>query len=271
MKPLIFALKASPAQRLDLSPLLPHLLAGKTAAEIAAIDLATTREKVTVGDVFTIRAGSTDEIRFEGGSERFDGVGRGLQSGRISVAGDVGMEAGRKMSGGELIVSGDAGPFAGSGMSGGRIEIAGDAGDFLAGPREGEMQGMSGGMLVLRGSAGLRPGDRLRRGTIIIEGQTGDCPGSRMIAGTLVVLGRCGAHPGYLMKRGTIALAKPPALGVTFVDSGLFASSFPGLFCAASAGGKPWRRKALQSAAAALLRRHGGARQGRDLRPGVEL
>lgn len=230
MKPLVFALKAKPAQRLDLSPLLPHLLAGKSVAEIAAIDLATTREKITVGDVFTLRAGSVEELRFDGGSERFDRLGRGLQNGRISVDGDVGIEAGRGMSGGELVVSGDAGPFAGSGMSGGRIEIAGDAGDFLAGPREGEMQGMSGGVLIVRGSVGQRPGDRLRRGTIVIEGHTGDCPGSRMIAGTLVVLGRCGAHPGYLMKRGTIALAKPPVLGATFVDSGMFASSFPGLF-----------------------------------------
>lgn len=230
MKPLIFALKAKPAQRLDLSPLLPHLLAGKSVDEIAAIDLATTREKITVGDVFTLRAGAATEIRFVGGSERFDKIGHGLQSGRISVDGDVGMDAGRAMSGGELVVSGHAGPFAGSGMSGGRIEITGDAGDFLGAPREGEMQGMSGGMLIVRGSAGLRPGDRLRRGTIVIEGNTGDCPGSRMIAGTLVVLGRCGAHPGYLMKRGTIALAKPPALGATFVDSGVFASSFPGLF-----------------------------------------
>jgi formylmethanofuran dehydrogenase subunit C len=225
-----FILKKTPDQRLDLSPLLPHLLSGKTVKEIAAIDLATTREKITVGDVFTIRAGSTQEIRFEGGSERFDGVGRGLQSGRIVVAGAVGIEAGRLMSGGELVVMGDAGPYAGSGMSGGRLEITGNAGDFLAGPREGEMQGMSGGMLVLRGNAAQRPGDRLRRGTIIIEGQTGDCPGSRMIAGTLVVLGRSGAHPGYLMKRGTIALAKPPALGATFVDSGQFASAFPGVF-----------------------------------------
>jgi formylmethanofuran dehydrogenase subunit C len=230
VKPLVFALKAKPAQRLDLAALLPHLLAGKRVHEIAEIDLSTTREKIAVGDVFTIRAGTAEEIRFDGGSERFDGIGRGLQSGRISVDGDVGMEAGRKMTGGELIVTGHAGPYAGSCMSGGRLEISGDAGDFLAAPREGEMLGMTGGMLVVRGSAGLRPGDRLRRGTIVIEGDTGDCPGSRMIAGTLVVLGRCGAHPGYLMKRGTIALAQPPGLGATFVDSGPFASSFPGVF-----------------------------------------
>jgi formylmethanofuran dehydrogenase subunit C len=230
VKPFVLTLKLSPAQRLDLSPLLPHLFAGKTAGEIAAIDIATTREKITVGDVFTIAVGDGEEIRFEGGSERFDGIGRGLQSGQIIVNGEVGMEAGRQMSGGALTISGGAGPYAGSCMSGGRIEIGGDAGDFLGGPREGEMQGMSGGMLVVRGSAGERPGDRMRRGTIVIEGQTGHCPGSRMIAGTLVVLGRCGAHPGYLMKRGTIALAKPPALGATFVDAGQYASAFPALF-----------------------------------------
>ncbi len=224
------SLKASPPQRLDLSPLLPHLLAGKTAAEIAAIDISTTREKITVGDVFSVRAGSTDEIRFEGGSERFDGIGRGLQVGKILVAGDVGMDAGRLMSGGDVIVEGDTGPYAGSGMSGGRLEVKGDVDDFLGAPREGEMQGMTGGMLIVRGSAGQRPGDRLRRGTIIIEGATGDCPGSRMIAGTLIVLGRSGAHPGYLMKRGTIALAKPPTLDATFVESGPYASAFSAMF-----------------------------------------
>ena len=104
-------LKSTPTQRLDLSALLPHLLAGKTVAEIAAIDLATTREKIAVGDVFTVRAGSTDEICFEGGSERFDGIGRGLQKGRITVVGEVGMEAGRQMSGGELVIEGDTGPL----------------------------------------------------------------------------------------------------------------------------------------------------------------
>ncbi len=230
MKPLTLTLKLNPTQRLDLSSLLPHRLAGKSVAEISAIDIATTREAVTVGDVFTVRAGDAEEIRFEGGLERFDGIGHGLQNGRIVVEGDAGMNAGRLMAGGELLVSGNVGPYAGSGMTGGRIEIIGDAADFLAGPREGEMQGMSGGIIVVRGSAGSRPADRMRRGTIIIEGDTGDCPGSRMIAGTLVILGHCGAYPGYLMKRGTIALASPPELGATFLDSGVFASAFPGLF-----------------------------------------
>jgi formylmethanofuran dehydrogenase subunit C len=227
---LVLALKVTPPQRLDLSALLPHLLADKSSKDIAAIDLATTREKIAVGDLFRIRPGSAEEIRFEGGSERFDGVGQGLQQGRIFVAGDAGINAGRKMTGGDLAISGNVGPYAGSAMAGGRLEILGNAGDFLAAPREGELHGMSGGLLVLRGAAGLRAGDRLRRGTILIEGGAGDWPGSRLIAGTLIVLGRTGLNPGYLMRRGTIVLAKPPTLAATFVDCGQFASSFPAVF-----------------------------------------
>ena len=49
---------------------------------------------------------------------------------------------------------------------GGRLEIRGDAGDFLGAPLEGEMEGMTGGLMIVRGKAGHRAGDRLRRGTI---------------------------------------------------------------------------------------------------------
>ena len=80
---LVLTLKAQPPQRLDLSPLVPNLLKDKSAKEIAAINLATTREPAKIGDIFSIRAGSADEIRFEGGSERFDNLGAAATSGRI--------------------------------------------------------------------------------------------------------------------------------------------------------------------------------------------
>jgi len=76
------------------------------------------------------------------------------------------------MSGGNLVLLATA-AFAGSAMSGGRLEIGGDAGDFLTAPLEGEMEGMTGGLLIVRGNAGERAGDRLRRGTIVIEGAAG--------------------------------------------------------------------------------------------------
>ncbi|MGH6819610.1 MAG: formylmethanofuran dehydrogenase subunit C, partial [Methylocella sp.] len=72
MKPLVLTLKQEPSQRLDLAPLTPHLLEGKPAKDIAAIELQTTRETITVGDIFKIRSGGTESIRFEGGSARLD-------------------------------------------------------------------------------------------------------------------------------------------------------------------------------------------------------
>ena len=55
MSSLTFSLREAPDQRLDLSPLIPQNLAGKTVAEIERIELRTTRVRVTVGDVFRIR------------------------------------------------------------------------------------------------------------------------------------------------------------------------------------------------------------------------
>ncbi len=73
------------------------------------------------------------------------------------------------------------------------IEIAGAADDFLGGPFAGEMAGMRGGIVVVRGDVGERVGDRMRRGTIIVEREAGAYAGSRMIAGTLIMRG---ARPG---------------------------------------------------------------------------
>ncbi len=246
---LVLTLKQEPDQRLDLSPLVPHLLEGKSAAEIAAIELQTTREKRTVGDVFAVKTGAAEAIRFEGGSGRLDNLGAGLKGGDITVEGDVGHAVGHAMSGGRLLINGDAGPFAGSGLSGGRLEIKGDAGDFLGAPLDGEMEGVTGGLIIVRGSAGDRAGDRLRRGTIVVEGAVGDYAGSRMIAGTLIALGGAGLLPGYLMRRGTIVLGSAAALSPTFIDCGahnlVFASVFARLLRLDSKGAAELLEKRL--------------------------
>ena len=63
MRPLSFTPRAAPDQRLDLSPLTPQNLSSRTTAEIAAIELGTTRVRVTAGDVFRIREGDRATIR----------------------------------------------------------------------------------------------------------------------------------------------------------------------------------------------------------------
>lgn len=222
MRPLVLTLKERPPERLDLSGLLPHLLAEKTAAEIARIGVETTRKPLTVGDVFRVRMGDVRHIRIEGSCDRLDWIGHGMTSGEIVVEGDAGSQAGRLMTGGRLTIIGNAGPWAGSGMRGGEIEIRESAGERLGGPLPGETAGMGGGTLIVRGDAGRRAADRMRRGTIVIEGGADAAAGSRMIAGTLIVGGPAGPLPGYLMRRGTIVLgASAEELSPTFVDCGM--------------------------------------------------
>jgi formylmethanofuran dehydrogenase subunit C len=222
VKPLVLSLRQRPDQRLDLSAFVPHRLAGKSVAEIERMDLATSRHRVDVGEVFRVRAGSPEQIRLEGACDRLDLIGHGMISGEMIVEGDVGAKAGRLMTGGRLTIRGDAGPWAASGMQGGHLEIIGSVGDRLGGPLAGEVAGMRGGVVVVGGNAGERGGDRLRRGTIIIQGSAGPYAGSRMLAGTLIVRRAVGALPGYLMRRGTIVCGAPDTvLSSTFVDCGI--------------------------------------------------
>jgi formylmethanofuran dehydrogenase subunit C len=223
VKPLVFTLRQRPDQRLDLSPLVPHLLAGMTATQIERIALQTTRCRVDVGEIFRLRLGDAAQIRIEGGSDRLDQVGHAMSGGEVFVDGDVGAQAGRLMTAGRLTLRGSAGPWVASGMKGGVIEVVGRASDHLGGPLAGEVAGMRGGVVIVRGSVGERAGDRMRRGTIVIEGEAGAYAGSRMIAGTLIVGRRVGPLPGYLMKRGTIVLgAGTSAMSPTFVDCGQY-------------------------------------------------
>ncbi len=248
---MIFTLRAAPDQRVDLSGLTPDGLAGLDRGAIERLAIGTTRAKLVVGDLFGITDGSADEIVIEGGSARFDGVGTGMTRGAVRVNGTVGARAGRGLRGGALSVSGDAGPFAASGMRGGRIEIAGDAGSFLAAPLPGERAGMAGGLVVVRGNAGARAADRMRRGVILVEGSAGACAGSRMIAGTLIACGGAGADAGILMRRGTLVFGNALSPLPTFREAGAPAPVFPRLFA---------RRLESESARAAALLRGIGRR-----------
>ena len=151
MTALTFTLIEEPPGRLDLSPLTPQALAGMQRSDIEKIQIGTSRMPLALGEVFRISGNHVQTIFLEGGSSRFDRVGAGLTEGAIRVAGDVGAQAGRGMRGGRLTVEGNAGPHAGSGMRGGRLEILGDADDHLGAPLAGELAGMNGGVLVVRG------------------------------------------------------------------------------------------------------------------------
>lgn len=210
MRPLSFNLKIQPGFTLDLSPLTPDKLAGKTSAQIKRISLQYGKQKVLVEDMFTISGDDHKNIRFTKGSENLSSVGREMSFGTIEVNGDTGNYSGQYMQGGTLLIQGNAGAWVGNRMSNGRIEIKGNVGDYLGAGLPGEPHGMSNGTIIVTGNAGDRVGDRLRRGYIIIRGKAGDYCGSRMVAGTIIVLDKIGKYPGFGMRRGTIILAKQP-------------------------------------------------------------
>jgi formylmethanofuran dehydrogenase subunit C len=230
VKPFVFQLRNAPDQRVDLSGLTPDRLAGLSVAALERIEVGTTRISTKVGDLFSVSTGDPGCVRFEGGSARFDLVGaKLLPDHSVHVEGDVGAQLGRLAKGGRITVTGSAGAHAGSGNLGAHIEIGGDAGDFLAGPLAGELAGMAGGRMIVRGAAGVRAGDRLRRGVIVIEGAAGEDLGSRLIAGTIVALGDIAGRIGYLNRRGSLILAQRTAPGPTYLDCGGHILTYAGL------------------------------------------
>lgn len=220
MSALTFTLKTAPAQRMDLSPLTPDLLAGKQLTEIAQIELHSGNRKLRVNEVFQIAGDDTSDIVISGANGKLDYIGSHMKTGRITVLGNAGDYLGFEMSGGELIVYGNADAFAASGMSNGLIHIHGDAGDYIGGAIAGNKHGMRGGTVIVTGNAGDRVGDQMRRGLLLIEGNAGNYCGTRMIAGTIGVLGSVGEYLGYGMRRGTMLLTQTPELHPTIVDCG---------------------------------------------------
>ncbi|OAM52875.1 formylmethanofuran dehydrogenase subunit C [Methylovorus sp. MM2] len=220
MSALTFTLKSPAQQRIDLSPLTPDKLAGKSIADIGAILLQSGKTKLRTDEVFAISGDDSNGIVFDNANHKLDYIGSGMKSGKITINGGAGSYLGFQMKKGEIILNGDADAFAASGMADGFIHIKGNVGDFLGAAYFGERKGMKGGTVLVTGNAGERAGDQMRRGLILIEGNVGAYCASRMLAGTIGILGNTGEYLGYGMRRGTLLVTKTPDLHATIQDCG---------------------------------------------------
>lgn len=236
MSALTFECKKTLTQRVDLSPLSCHRISGLKAEEINAIELVSAKNRVRVDEFFNVSGNDSQNVVFKNSSDKFDYVGRDMESGSVLIEGDAGAYLGQGLKGGSINLKGNAGIFAACEMQDGLIEINGNAGDFVGAALSGNKRGMQGGTVLIKGNAGERLGDQMRRGVILVEGNVGDYCGSRMIAGTIAVIGASGDYLGYSMNRGTLLLWQQPRLSATFMDCGLHTSAFlPILF-------KSWRK-----------------------------
>ena len=231
MSALTLTLRDLPQGGLDLAPLTPSALAGKSPDQIRRLRLTHGRRSSALADLFEISGQDSDHLRLREVTPACHHIGQAMTAGRLEVIGNAGMELGRAMSGGEIEVKGHAGDGLGLGMRGGVIDVSGDAGERAGGALPGDTRGMNNGTLVIHGNAGARLGERMRRGLIIVGGNTGPHTGDRMIAGSIVVFGQAGPQVGAGMRRGTLMLAQQPArMPATFNDCGEFELDFMPVF-----------------------------------------
>lgn len=220
MSALTFTLKSHPQLRVDLSPLTPDHLNGKSVADIAAIELHSGNKKLRVDSLFDLAGDDTGNLVFQNTTAKLDFIGRGMKSGSITVNGDAGSYLAFQMKKGDITVNGNADAYAASGMAGGTLKVNGNVSDFLASAIPGDRKGMKGGTVIITGNAGDRAGDQMRRGIVLIEGNVGAYCASRMLAGTIGVMGSVGDYVGYGMRRGTLLLFSTPKLHATLQDCG---------------------------------------------------
>jgi formylmethanofuran dehydrogenase subunit C len=227
MSALTFILKALSQQRIDLSPLTPDMLAGKSHKDINKILLHTGNRKLPLAELFRIKGTDAANIIFANACDKLDHIGAGMTGGQIRIDGDAGAYLAFGILGGHISVNGSTGAYVACGMKNGLVEIKGDAGDFLAAALPGDHRGMAGGTVIVRGNAGDCVGDHMRRGAVLIEGNAGSYCAARMTAGTIAVLGKCGNNAGFAMRRGTLLLRNMPAhLPITFNDCGSHVFNF---------------------------------------------
>jgi formylmethanofuran dehydrogenase subunit C len=219
MSGLRLSLRVPPPERLDLAILRPETFARLSARDIARLPVGTSRLGVRLGDCFDVELRDGSELVIEGGSSRLDNVAQGWTAGTVLVEGDVGQRLARGLAGASVTVRGNAGPFAATQASAGTVIIEGEAAERAGGALHGHMAGLDGATLVVKGRAGDRLGDRMRRGLIVADA-AGDYAAARLIAGTIVA-GTVGDYAGYSMRRGTLLVGSHGAMTPTFVDTGV--------------------------------------------------
>ncbi len=214
----------------------PGSLGSLSSTEVALKQIPVGNTQAELGDLFALEGDAADgHLVIEGNLKNVRRIGQGMASGRLTVKGNVGPEAGSGMSGGSLTIHGDAGPWAGAEMRGGILRIHGNAGDFVGAAYPGSRLGMKDGVILVDGNVGEDVGLSMRRGLIAIMGGSGDGLGRGMVAGSIFAFGAVGKRLGAGMKRGTLALfgktgILPPGILPTFVASGTLRPPFLSIY-----------------------------------------
>lgn len=241
----ILTLKKEPSSRLDLSIMIPQKIINCSSDQICEFKIFDGNLNINFGDFFNVTPLKSKDLLdvskynkkilgitlvFKGDLSKVDFIGAKMNVGKILVYGDVGDYLGFSLSGGYIEVRGSAGIHAGCEMSGGIIKVLRNVGDFGASALPGKLQGMTGGVFLVKGNVGDNFANAMRRGFAIISGDSGRYLASKMVAGTIVIAGKTRSHCGFGMKRGTIIFShSKPNIPSTFVPANYNFNSFWGV------------------------------------------
>jgi formylmethanofuran dehydrogenase subunit C len=89
---------------------------------------------------------------------------------------------------------------------------------------------MSGGSILIEGSAGIEVGMRMKRGVIAVRGMVRDFAGLQMKGGSIFLLSGAELRTGAWMMRGTIVSLQPLRLLPTFSPACNYNPTFMGIY-----------------------------------------
>ncbi|MFA7563327.1 MAG: formylmethanofuran dehydrogenase subunit C [Methanoculleus sp.] len=209
MKTVTLTLENPPELYLEGQNITPDNFAGKTAAEIAAIEIWEAKLKSPLGKHFAVagNGGATaadTKIVLRGDCTRVKRIGQQMTAGDIVVEGNADMYIGGWMKGGKIHVKGNVDSFCGIGMEGGELIVDGNAGHHLGSSPRGEWRGMQGGVIRVAGDAGNDTGTFINGGTIIIGGDADIHISTHGEGGTVIVKGNAKGRVGGQMVKGDI-------------------------------------------------------------------
>jgi formylmethanofuran dehydrogenase subunit C len=219
-------LKKEPDIPIETDTITPTHFAGKKLSEIGELPILQGNRTLKLVDYFGIsgKSGETadeTEIVITGNLSKVKMIGKGMNGGKITIEGDVGMHLGAEMVAGRIHVKGSVGPWAAAEMKGGNIQIEGDAGDYLCSGYRGSTDGMQGGRVYVAGNVGREMASHMRKGFIAVRGNVGEGAAVRMKGGNIIVCSTIADRFGVEATKGMLfALGKLESLLPTYKFSG---------------------------------------------------
>jgi formylmethanofuran dehydrogenase subunit C len=194
---------------LEADTVTPSHFAGKKLEAIRELPVLQGNRTLPLKEFFDItgRTGKTvdeTEVVVSGDLRKVKMIGKGMDGGRVTVEGNVGMYLGAEMISGRIVVNGSVDAWAAAEMQGGNIQINGNAGDYLCAGLRGSADGMTGGRVYVAGDVGREMASHMRKGFIAVRGNVGAMAAARMKGGSIVIVGNVAERLGVEATRGMI-------------------------------------------------------------------